>query len=542
MTLELKKWHYFVFLFALTLFLTYPIWLHPSEFLLRSDAPDFPGDFFLYRSYVAHFQKFFMGESPIGQMEYGFYQAGVSCADAECSPAFSVPAGLLSFLVGPLRALNLFLVAFVFLSGVAMFYFAKEFMGEKSALVSAALFMTSNYFLAEMLNGHMNLLQSFWVILAFLFLERIIKNPHWKNSIFLGLILVGQAYASTQYLLFLVIMLPLYLLLRNYRILADKNFWKYILISLLVFVVLAVPYLLNFVGGQPKERNLAENMFFSVGLPGNTFSYPLLNIMYALSPFAPVYILFPLLFAGGAILLSREVKKWQLPFLVLILISFFLSLGPIVSFAPYSILYSFFPFFSSMRTPSRFFFFVVIFLSLIGGGVVTEIEKKFAKKLGKAKFVSHPALVGLLALLILFSLLSPYVTARYTEPIETYGAGGLYEYLGGLPAGTAVEYPLVYDCAYLYHAELHGKPLFGGCAAFPPKFYYNFIEACGIDLLNLPNSACQALVREYDIRYVVYHSEKYEAGFEEFIQQEPRLKLLKKSGTAYLFEVLFDQF
>ena len=530
-----------VFLLLLALYLTYPVWLHPSEFLLRADVPEFPGDFLLYRSYVVHFQNFFLGESPLGSLEHGYYPDGVSCADAECSPMFAVPAGLLSFAAGPVGALNLLMVLFVFLSGVALFLLAREFMGQRAALVSAALFLTSNYFLAEMMDGHLNLLQFFWMILSFLFLERLLKGDGeekwWLNPVLLGLALVGQAYASTQYLLFLALMLPLYLLLRNPKTLKDKEFWKGAGLVVIVFAVFALPYLLNFTGGQAKERNLAENMFFSVGLPGNEFSYPLLNIRYAFSAFAPVYILLPLLFAGGVLLLSKKVRVWQLPFLVLALLAFILSLGPISPAAPYYFLYRFVPFFSSMRTPSRFYLFVVLFLSLIGGGIIDEVEKK----LGKIEIESLPV-VGLLATILVLSLFSPYAAAHYTVPISDFEADGLYEYLGTLPEGTVVEYPNLYNCEYLYHAEIHGKPLLGGCAAFPPDSYYAFIESCGIELLSLPSADCRDRVREHGIRYVVYHSERYESGFEEFIFQQPGLGLLAESGTYYLFEVLPDEF
>jgi len=534
MKFEMRKEYAFIFLFLIALYLTYPIWLHPSEFITRSVQTAFSGDFLLFRSYVIHFQNFFSGESSWSQMEYGFHPTGMSCRDAECSPAFAVPAGLLSFVVGPVRALNIFMLLYVFLSALAMFYLAKEFLGEKAAVVSATLLVTSNYFLAEMFDGHINLIQFFWMLLAFLFVERLIKNQNWKDFLFLGLVLSAQAYASTQYLLFLALMLPLYIIMRNYRLLLKKQFWKYLLVTILVVGVIAGPYLIGFMGGQSKERDLIQNVYFSVGLPGSEVSYPPLNIIGAFSPISPVYILLPLFFAAGAILLSGKIKAWQLPFLLLSLVAFILSLGPITSFAPYYFLYRFVPFFSSMRTPSRFFLFVVMFLSLIGGGFLPEIEKRFGKKLGN-KYV---ALFLVLGFLIFASFFSPFATAHGTSSTSSFEADGLYEYLGTLPAGTVVEYPNNYNCEYLYHAEIHGKPLFGGCAAFPPEYQYEFVGVCGLDLLNIPDPSCQNLLKKYDIRYVVYHSEKYEEGFEDFMLQESRLKLLRKSDTYYLFEVL----
>ena len=74
------------------------------------------------------------------------------------------------------------------------------------------MFMSYPYILYEVLLGHPNLMQVQWIPLLLLFFVKFLRELRWGDVLIVAVLLYLQLLSSTQYTVFLTIMLPLALM------------------------------------------------------------------------------------------------------------------------------------------------------------------------------------------------------------------------------------------------------------------------------------------------------------------------------------------
>ncbi len=168
-------------------------------------------------------------------------------------------------------------------------------------------------------------------------------------------------------------------------------------------------------------------------------------------------------------------------------VSFVLSLGPEIHASgrvigdpgPYRFLYSHVPGFDGLRVPARYAMLVLLFLAVVSGFGVAEIERRVKKR--------RWAVAGVLGTLVVGESFAAPITVNGTSAEAGYAAPpsivftgeqvpGVYRFLKTLPnPGTVVvEFPFGewgYEVRYMFYSTSHWHPLLNGYSGTFPLSY-----------------------------------------------------------------------
>jgi hypothetical protein len=295
----------------------------------------------------------------------------------------------------PVLGYNLALLLTFVLSGWGMYLLARRLTGNPWAGIGAGIVFAFNAYKLSNL-AQIQLLSLHWLPFALLFLDRLL-HPMGQASgrslrafcrssggdvLAVAVFLALQALASFYYALFAALAVGLFVLCRfsaDRRLITRDNLARLGLAGgLAVAVVLpfAVPYF-QVQSEMGFARTLAESEPFSASLRLYAEALPN-NLLYGrwLAPASPVVIggypldsLFPgfaaLVAAAAGAVLALRVWRASLFYLLLVPLSFVLSLGPRLYLAPgqaldlpfslpYAWLYAIVPGFQALRAPERF--------------------------------------------------------------------------------------------------------------------------------------------------------------------------------------------
>lgn len=390
-----RKGLFFIIIFNLiiSLFLSWPLALHLEGFLLTSHYQDiFHADTLQHLSHLRLARILWQkGGTPLI----------ISSADVAQTYVFS---GLVLTKLLPISDVafhNLYFILTIFLSGLTMFFLAKElFSDEMSALLSGFLYMSSNYLFQQYVWGHTNIMQIQWLPLIFLFLQRILEKRDYQNIVLLGLVLALQVYSSSQYTVYLSLVIPIYLLFQhlfvNKKLFCQKGLKKRLLMALFVAFCLSFPFLIKRSRIIPTLRTIQENLkpswrlvsFNQLVDSDADLNLGLIQVGLVL---AAIVIIF----------LKRRDKKYRrfFPFAIFLPLFILLMLGPVSSWAPYYWLIKLWPLFDRFRVPKRFFPFALLCTSLL-----SPLSFYFFKKIN-ISFLWRFFLLVLVITLIVFTQL-----------------------------------------------------------------------------------------------------------------------------------------
>jgi hypothetical protein len=509
----IKKEEFFIPLFfsLLVIFLTWPLIINLDQFYKFSedsyDTPQFVFRIYYYKNFMKN------GVFPLTITKY-YYPDGVSPITETIIPTYSFLGGLIGILtnLNEIVIHNLISIFFIILSCISLYYFIKEITKNKTASIIGSLtLLSSNIILGEMYIGHPDNIQIFWVILVFLFIEKIIKNPKIKYGIILGLTLTMTFLSSLEYFLYLNFIVPLYFIFRDTRVFSNRKFLKTILIAFLVFVLTSSWYMQYFIGKNYEKRAIEENMKFSLDV---------YNIKFIVSP------LFLLTAFCGLLISLKQKNKIIIPFLVIGMFSLIYSFGPFSKISLQYLFLKYWPFVDAFRTPYRIQIFFVIFISIASSIFVEEIYKKY-------KYLTY-TLIILCILVIYFSNI--YKSRSFyeysVEEISFYK--DISKILGNF---SIVEYPNTRNCWYVYNIIFHSKNLIGGCAAYEPSSYVSFSQNCG-ELFNISEN-CLNEIKKLNLKYAIYHSNNYQnwRDIYQSLQKSKFLILEKNYDDLYRFKI-----
>jgi hypothetical protein len=121
-----------------------------------------------------------------------------------------------------------------------------------------------------------------------------------------------------------------------------------------------------------------------------------------------------------------------------------------------------------------------------------------------------------------------------------------YRALADLPRGVLVEFPFPYVSSNyhnhvpaMFWSTYHWQPLVNGYSdVIPPDF-----DEMSLPINAFPDPASFAIMKARDVRYVLWHMDKYEGRYrqilEDRIAQYPGfLRPLDQTSDAWLFEIV----
>lgn len=235
--------------------------------------------------------------------------------------------------------------------------------------------MSSFYIFNEYLLGHTNQWQLQWLPLILFALERVISHATRRNILLLGIAFALQTLSSTQYALYLSLMLPVYLAIRyitGNKSIQEIIFWKRFGSATVFALYLSWPYIMARQSSGSETYPKARTEYAGYTLEN------LRDLFFATST-PPQYYFRLSLFTIGILLLlfgARRIRKQLIPFAAFALIGFLFTLGSFASWAPYALFYDYWPMARYFRIPYRMFPFVALGTSVISASTLLYISNQ----------------------------------------------------------------------------------------------------------------------------------------------------------------------
>ena len=420
---------------------------------------------------------------------------------------------------------NLLCIISLTFSGFSIYILINEFLRNRIAsIIGGIVYMSSPYVLGEIVIGHTNLMLLMWIPLVLLFFHKIIESPNrLRYSILFGLFLGLQIISSEQYFVYLSIILSIYSFFKFRRILKlKKQFIKSVAISIITFLLVSGWYISYFVKEDKVKRTFWENR-------RKAFTINSLQDLQYIQKYPVLFFSFV-----GMILILCLKKREFYPFIFIGIFTSLCSLGPFNQYAPYSILFKYWPFINAFRVPLRIVVFVLLSISIFSSYLSLLILKEI-KSIQRCVF-----LITVLLFLSIYNRPSAFNKIDYFSQKED---NRLYREISLKNSNfSIIEYPNTYSCIYSYNVILHEKNLIGGCSSITPKNWNKFVGICHEDILNIEDENCKSLMKKYNVKYVFFHSEKYHhynwTKLEKKFNSSKELRFVDKEGYTYLYEIL----
>ena len=343
-----------------------------------------------------------------------------------------------TLLAGPVYALthnallahNITILLTVALSGFTTYWVVWRLLHNRTAGLIAGIIITiAPYHLAQI--DHAGLLAVQWLPLVLYFLDRTLRYRRARDAFFLGLFAFLQAIAAGYYAYvtaFLIVAYLGYCCVMERRLLTARGLLRAgaaLVIAMALLVPIVVPFWrVASAEGFARSRAAVEvwsakPRMWVAATPDNLL-YGRFSRRYSLTWRNEVF-LFPGLIAlalGGVALGGRRRMRFRAAALVLALVGFVLSLGPVLNFKrvgggrlplPYAALYRFVPGMDALRAPLR-----IAPLSMLGVALLAAIGWKRLAIGMRRRHWSRAATYGV-ALAVVAGMLGEYATT----PIST---------------------------------------------------------------------------------------------------------------------------
>ncbi len=533
---------------------------------LSDSLPGWPADNFAFLYKLWWFRTALLEEHRSPFFDPGSYAPfGFDLGQGEPTLANAIPGVLLGAISNDVVAYNLLALASFVVSGVGAYLLVKELTGSRlAAMLSALAFAFCPYRMSQFA-GHLQLLGTGWIALAFYFLERLLRTGKARDGVFLGLSF-GLAALSAWYYAYMVgLALGLYLLLRvvlggyrgNVRRLAGG-----LVAGAAVFLTLASPVALPSFqlwaqGGLTHSAKAADEhsaapadymvlnplqpVWGEAGMRAHAEQNVIESALYAGVPLSCVII------SGCVLLLGRvqrsERRLWG-AWLALAAVAFVLSLGLTLHDAngqvrvgqagviplPGQLLYDWLPLYSSMRAFARFGVIVALALTVLFGLVWAASLRH-----GPPMVRRNPTMATLLLALL---LLADFWTGPYAWGTSRVEATDTARFLAQQPAGVVMQMPL--DSSQsgpaLYRRVQTGKPVAYGYETFEPPAW----RAERDNLQEFPDEASFEVLRKWGVRYVVVSGKPYGAdwlGVLDYLKSLPQMRFLAEFQDRTVWQV-----
>lgn len=506
---------------AISVLATWPLAAHLSDGVLGP-----PGDNYEYLYKIWWFTTALgQGASPLTNPNV-FYPAGYDVSLSETTLANMALALPFAALWGEVVAYNVVVLLTFALSGWAAYVLVRSLTGSRAgAAVAGLIFAFSPFRMAHLGAGHLPLLGTQWIPLAFLFVERAIRSRRAQDGALAGLFYGLTALSSWYYAYMIGLFLALFALVRWLQVRKEVPAKRLaaaglsmVAVAGVVMLPAAVPLLRNAGAGATAYSDLAYVDQWSASVAD--FFWP--SVLHPIWGRALAEVHMPnvhegVLYLGWAAigLAALGAWKWRAQakraYAWLGVVAFVLALGTTLHFAggpvhvpvpdaveqvfargmnfltsrialnplsfakmrtpgavvapmPGLLLYLFAPFFTAMRVPARFQLGLTLATAVLAGGGVAFLVAQVRK--GWAQV----GVAGALGLLVMVDLASAPFAVGYSEaraqPVDAWLAAQPHPSpVAQLPLDrTWYGYPL-------YQQRFHGQPIVYGYGTFvPPSF------------------------------------------------------------------------
>ncbi|HEX8598711.1 MAG TPA: glycosyltransferase family 39 protein [Chloroflexia bacterium] len=533
---------------------------------LRDSLPGWPADNFAFLYKLWWFRTALLEEQRSPFFDPSSYAPfGFDLGQGEPTLANAVPGVFLGAIAGDVAAYNLLALASFVISGIGAYLLVKELSASRlAAMLSALAFAFCPYRMSQFA-GHLQLLGTGWIALAFYFLERLLRTGRVRDGLFLGLSF-GLAALSAWYYAYMVgLALGLYLLLRlvlcgyggNLRGLAGG-----LVAGAAVFLLLASPVALPSLqlwaqGGLTHSAKAADEhsaapadymvlnplqpVWGEAGMRAHAEQNVIESALYVGVPVACAIIV-------GCVLLLGRIRRPQRrlwgTWLVLAAVAFVLSLGLTLHDAngqvrvgqtgviplPGQLLYDWLPLYSSMRAFARFGVIVALALTVLLGLIWAATLRS-----GPPVVRRNPVMATLILALL---LLADFWTGPYAWGTSRVEATGTARFLSEQPPGTVMQMPL--DSSQsgpaLYRRVQTGMPVAYGYETFEPPAWR--VERD--NLQEFPDEVSFEVLRKWGVRYVVVSGKPYGAdwpGFLDHLKSLPQVRFMAEFQDRSVWKV-----
>lgn len=464
-----------------------------------------------------------------------YYPQGLTPAQDNFMPTYSLTGALIHYWAPLTVTHTLLILAALTLSGITCYLLAREFAGEGlHNLFAGLVYMSLPYLTYQAVMGHANIMQLQWIPLILLYTRRLLTDPTGKNGILVGVTLALQFLSSTQVTVYLTIMIIVYVIglssLTNMRkSLKEYCSHRLIMPVLATFFLFGLPYL----WGILQHDELFTRTLDTNRLPIFTLELPE-ELVLPQSMLAVGAI--PLLLAVAAAVTDiRRKTPERLALYLLAIAGLLLAIGPVTPWAPYTVLYRLYLPLQLYRVPMRILPFAYAAIAVLAAWTLAQAtQRQDCRK--KAAVVGAVCLLHLLT----FVYAAPYLSSHAIAHPPTIDDTPLLAVIADDPRRVSVaEYPITFCCACSYRTLLYGKPLVGGCAAYPPQEYLEFTDVCGLSLVNLSSPACRQKVVDYNLTYLLVHHDHYEdwPALRGELDAHEELALLERTDDVSLYRI-----
>lgn len=551
----------FLFFTLLTVALTYPAAFHLTNRVIGS----YPGDNFHYLWqlwYPAH-AVFDLHAWPLFDPDvyapYGFDLI----KNQDLSPGTVLLFMPVTRLFGEVVTYNLLVLSSFMLTAFGTYLLAKQLWDSSAGAILAGIVIGFCSYRFTHATGHLTIVSTQWIPFFFLYLERTVQRPKFRNASLLGLFYALCALVTWYYAIAVAIAAVMYLSVRvawraEWRRLG--SLFRSMIIAAVVALVLVgpfvVPYALATSKGDMAARPLEESQAFSASV-ADFFIPSVQHSLWGgwvkghwrsgpngqwLSEWEIYLGIVAVVLAIIGVLTRRSRVVTALT--VMAVGSFLLALGPTlylthpatvpgaahhIPLSSIPLPVSFFgniPPFSFLRAWARMGFFVELAVGLLAAGALALLLRRINERFGPGSWKLQWALsTVVLALIILDTSAVPLgMAAVVPRPVDKW----LAEQPGKF---TVMEYPIsnhAYSGPAMYSTRLTGKRIVMGYASYPPN-------SSSFGTLSLfPASETLDLLQAWGVKYVLVDEMLYRAGDEFWgIRQtwstlEPAIKASKR--------------
>jgi hypothetical protein len=569
---------------VLSAVMTLPLLRGLGSHILGAPAP---GDNYeyLYKMYWFKHALFDLHVSPFFNTGM-FYPFGYNVTLSETTLSNTIPALPLTLCCGEVIAYNVTMWLSFVLSGLSMYLLVLYLTGSRVAgLVSGTIFALCPYRMAHLGAGHLPLMGTQWLPLLILYLDRIVARGQKRDAVMAGLFYSLGALSAWYYAYMFALAGLLYVLVRARpwkQYLWQPRFAASALTFAVVCLLVVGPFALPVTkvwseGDRPQSLRYVDHFSASV----LDFLYP--NLMHPLwgSSLAEHYaqnINENTLFVGfvplalAAVALTWRRDRTPIAFALLSLVFAVLALGttlhwgnaplyvavpavveraftaamsvlstrlalyPISSYSlrvagavylplPTLLLYLFLPFFSAMRVWGRFGLVTLFGIAALAGYGLRTLQNRVSLPQRSSPAGRRMVLLAavLLALVVLEFAAVPYALgACRIEP------RAVDDWLAKQPGDFAIlELPLskALSGRTLYAMRNHDKKIVSGYGTFFPRTFADNRPT----LEGFPNEGSLALLRDWDVRYLLLGANSYGEAWpelEDALSQLPGLRLI----------------
>jgi hypothetical protein len=458
------------------------------------------------------------------------------------SLAFSEPLVVQSLLgapmfwlgASPVLVYNLVLLAGLALTGWATAVVVMRWTGDQAAALASGLIVAFNAHTLTRL-PHLQAQHVWFLPLALLALDALLRRPRWSSALWLALWFVLQALTSIYLLVFTVVALVVAVLVRPedwsgkaFREVAPKLSVAAVIASLMLAPFLVPYWRLSNAG---FERSLDEVAWFSASVKDYWTTPSRLHGWLGTSSNGSTS-----LFPGGiAITLALLALIWPPRLrdrrlrmcLAFGLVGVVLSFGPIVP--GYPLLYFATPLLQAVRASARFGYLGIVAVAVAAGYGLALLRQRLV----------HRARLRLMATWL---LLAGVLMEPFAAPIAYQRFAGLpeiYHRLGDIPNAVVAHLPfpppeaIFRNAPYMLGSTAHFKPMLNGYSGFtPPSYVEHFLR-----LADFPSRGALRALRTLGVTHVFVHSERLSVEAIADVTRLPGLELLAIEGTIALYRI-----